>query len=454
MLPWSSKPKGSKGQLLTGGESRAQISGTESTKRKSCPEAVRDSVMSEINRQRKKKNSKGKLLGGKERRDELSTSPKKDEGSKMFGGKKNLSEVMFGHDNSHLGQVNLEDDAFADWYRKTAGMHTVETWLSNYKRHPYAWGALIMIHGVDEVSARLRSKVENYAVYSAVLLSASVVMLIMPEINEHFLDAHWVYKRIFLYSMCISVASHLTSILLSMAFVNALNEAGRDSDVIRMFGEGQGFLATDKCSKAFSAGIASLAIGILDMVLINFTILDMIACAIISSCIMYKIVPTSRKLFGSSSLVAYWRWGVGKDGEIGSRAIDNEDPFDLRIPMERVREKARISERLYNILQGKLTLENYKEFYGLNNEKEGKKGEEDGRTEGDRDLDEAKSVEEEEEVDEKVEVKIISKNSGGRPITTSNHVPRCIVKNKESPLRAKWQRRTTAVENKVNDPPV
>lgn len=125
-------------------------------------------------------------------------------------------------------------------------MHTVETWLSNYKRHPYAWGALIMIHGVDEVSARLRSKVENYAVYSAVLLSASIVMLIMPEINKYFLEAHWVLQRIFLYSMCISVASHLCSILLSMAFVNALNEAGRDSDVIRMFGEGQGFLATDK----------------------------------------------------------------------------------------------------------------------------------------------------------------------------------------------------------------
>lgn len=28
---------------------------------------------------------------------------------------------MFGHDNNRLAQVNLEDDAFADWYRKTAG---------------------------------------------------------------------------------------------------------------------------------------------------------------------------------------------------------------------------------------------------------------------------------------------------------------------------------------------
>ena len=91
-----------------------------------------------------------------------------------------------------------------------------------------------------------------------------------------------------------------------------------------MFGEGQGFLATDKCSKAFSVGIGSLAVGILDMVLINFTIWDMLACAVIGSSIMYKIIPTSRKLFGSSSLVSYWRWGVGKDGEIGSRAIENE----------------------------------------------------------------------------------------------------------------------------------
>ena len=154
------------------------------------------------------------------------------------------SEVAFGHNNDHLAHVDLEDEAFSSWYRKTAGMHTVRTWCENYQKHPYAWGALIMIHGVDEVSARLRSKVENYAVYSAVLLSASVVLLAMTEMNVRFREVNksdeiidMIMARIYLYSLCVSVASHLTSILLSMSFVNSLNEAGRDSDVIRMFGE-------------------------------------------------------------------------------------------------------------------------------------------------------------------------------------------------------------------------
>jgi len=77
----------------------------------------------------------------------------------------------------------MEDESFSSWYRKTAGMHTIKAWCEKYNKHPYAWGALIMIHGVDEVSARLRSKVENYAVYSAVLLSASVVLLSMNEVR-------------------------------------------------------------------------------------------------------------------------------------------------------------------------------------------------------------------------------------------------------------------------------
>jgi hypothetical protein len=39
-------------------------------------------------------------------------------------------------------------------------------WCKKYKKHPYAWGALLMIHGTNEVSGRLRARVENYAVYS------------------------------------------------------------------------------------------------------------------------------------------------------------------------------------------------------------------------------------------------------------------------------------------------
>ncbi|GMI37451.1 hypothetical protein TrCOL_g11737 [Triparma columacea] len=294
-------------------------------------------------RKKSKKPNKKELLDGSERLHKVkSKDPPNLNLNLEDNGDQKDSELMFGHDASHLPSVNLVDDAFADWYRKTSGMHTVETWLDNYQKHPYAWGALIMIHGVDEVSARLRSKVENYAVYSAVLLSASVVLLVMPEINDNFLESHWVFQRIFLYSMLVSVASHLTSILLSMSFVNALNEAGRDADVIRMFGEGQGYLATHKCNNAFSTGLFSLAVGILDMILINFTVWDMLACLAIGLSIMYKLIPTSKKLFASSSLMFYWRFG---------RAEDNEDPFDLRIPMERVRDKARISERMYALIK-------------------------------------------------------------------------------------------------------
>lgn len=78
-------------------------------------------------------------------------------------------------------KVNLEDDAVQEWYRKTAGMHTVQKWCENYHKHPYGWGALIMIHGTDEVCFRLRTKVENYAVYSALFLSASIVLLMSPS---------------------------------------------------------------------------------------------------------------------------------------------------------------------------------------------------------------------------------------------------------------------------------
>jgi len=262
------------------------------------------------------------------------------------------SDLMFGHPTNLLPLVDMEDESFTNWYRKNAGMHTVETWLSNYKRHPYAWGALIMIHGVNEVSARLRSKVENYAVYSAVLLSASVVLFAMTEINPYFEDAHWLTKRIYLYAMCISVASHLTSILLSMSFVNALNEASRDADVIRMFGEGQGFLATHKCGRAFQHGLIALGVAIIDMIFINFDWIDGLLCAAITISIMWKLKSTSFKLFSSSSLVEYWRWGVGKSGEIGSRAVENEDPFDLRIPLERISMKSKISTRLYRMIKG------------------------------------------------------------------------------------------------------
>ena len=39
-----------------------------------------------------------------------------------------------------------------EWWRKTNGLHTVQKWCTNYKKHPAGWGALLMIHGVPEVS--------------------------------------------------------------------------------------------------------------------------------------------------------------------------------------------------------------------------------------------------------------------------------------------------------------
>ena len=126
--------------------------------------------------------------------------------------------------------------------------------------------------------------------------------------------------------------------------------------------------------------------------------------------------------------------------------------------MERVREKARISERLYNILQGRLTPDNYEEFYkvnkGKNDEKEKRAGNEGkGKPEevhsggNDKDIEEKKeerdSLENEEEV---CVVKIVAKNAKGNQMNSSSYyLSKKDVQRpsnpKESPLRKKWKSR-------------
>ena len=171
----------------------------------------------------------------------------------------------FFHKLDNLAQLEMDDESFKAWYRKTSGMHSVQQWLENYDDHPYGWAALLMIHGTEEVctcpswhyatplqfrlmiflgqvGSRLRSKVENYAVYSAVLLAASVVLLIDPNTiheTDELSTKSGIVGRAYLYSMAFSVTCHIGCILLAMGFTNALNEAARDSDVIRMFAEGQ-----------------------------------------------------------------------------------------------------------------------------------------------------------------------------------------------------------------------
>merc|ERR1712050_610671 len=61
-------------------------------------------------------------------------------------------------------------------------------------------------------------------------------------------------KRVYFYGLGSGVAAHMLSILLSMVFINVLNEAARDADIFRMFSKGKGFLATVKCQHAFTVG--------------------------------------------------------------------------------------------------------------------------------------------------------------------------------------------------------
>ena len=80
----------------------------------------------------------------------------------------------------------------------------------------------------------------------------------------HVLSGRWGWdwecelrKRAFLYLLYFGIAEHMLSIVLAMAFVNALNEACRDSDVFRMFARGHGYLATVKVQNAFRQGAAA-----------------------------------------------------------------------------------------------------------------------------------------------------------------------------------------------------
>ena len=149
------------------------------------------------------------------------------------------------------------DSSIADWWKRCSGLHTVEEWVLNYRKHPAGWAALLAIQGIPEVTNRLRSKVENYAIYSALFLSFSVpsAMDLPPAIGECDTE-EWscvISKRMLMYLLVFSIVAHMLCILLAMSFVNALNEAARDADVFRMFGRGQGFVATVKAQYAFFA---------------------------------------------------------------------------------------------------------------------------------------------------------------------------------------------------------
>lgn len=230
-----------------------------------------------------------------------------------------------------------DDEILLAYWRKTSGLHTVSEWCQNYHDHPGAFGALLMIHGVPEVSNRLRAKVDNCAIYSALFLSASLsVIFSPPETLDKQLDG-WGYelgRRVFFAALSIGVVAHVLCIFLATAFTNALSEAARDSDVIRMFARGQGFNATVKCERAFRVGVAADFIGLLLVLysLVGREVLAIILCSVVVASKIY--LDTTTLLFNNGSLLGYWRKDTGG-------MPDADDPYDLGLPVEMLQKRAR-----------------------------------------------------------------------------------------------------------------
>ena len=212
------------------------------------------------------------------------------------------------------------EDKLSAWLQ-CSGLHTVDKWVLNYRKHPSCWAALLMMHGVPEVSGRLRAKVENYAIYSALFLSCTIQAAMNPpevmNCPEREFDsdvAEWqcrVTRRVAVYALLGAIAMHFYSIILAMAFVNALNETAREADVFRIFARGQGYLATFKCQQAFrvGAGFCMLAIA---AVCLEYVGWDAVAwIAFLLTYILYNFNKTSDMLFRNGSLVNYWRTELG-----------------------------------------------------------------------------------------------------------------------------------------------
>ncbi|CAE8676758.1 unnamed protein product, partial [Polarella glacialis] len=254
-------------------------------------------------------------------------------------------EKPLGHSPGHVGQRDTPAPPAAvkqteadlshaksklDLWTKCSGLHTVDKWVTNYRKHPAGWGALLMIHGVPEVTARLRQKVQNYATFSALFLSGAIkamsgkLPVCMPDPETWECE---VRKRVYAYSFALAIAALLLCILLAMAFHNALNEAARDSDVFRMFARGQGFRATMRCQLAFRVGSAAVCLALTSVVQesIGWEMVVWVVLLALFTLTIYK--HTEQLLFRNASIVDYWR------EELGGRP-DADDPYDLSVPLE------------------------------------------------------------------------------------------------------------------------
>lgn len=240
------------------------------------------------------------------------------------------------------------EDKLSAWLQ-CSGLHTVDKWVLNYRKHPSCWAALLMMHGVPEVSGRLRAKVENYAIYSALFLSCTIQAVMNPpdvmNCDEREFDsvaAEWqcrVTRRVAVYALLGAIAMHFYSIILAMAFVNALNETAREADVFRIFARGQGYLATFKCQQAFrvGAGFCMLAIAATCLEYIGWDAVVWIA--LLLTYILYNFNKTSDMLFRNGSLVHYWRT------ELGGKP-DADDPYCIAPAVHVFKERVKFSRGL------------------------------------------------------------------------------------------------------------
>lgn len=242
-------------------------------------------------------------------------------------------------------EIDEKEDKLAAWLQ-CSGLHTVGKWVLNYRKHPSCWAALLMLHGVPEVSGRLRAKVENYAIYSALFLSCTIAAVMDPppamDCERREFEGDYeryrceVAKRVAAYALIASIAMHFLAIILAMAFVNALNECARESDVFRVFARGQGFLATYKCQKAFRLGSACtmVAVGAVSLEMIGW---DAVAFELLlAAYVVRTFTHTSHLLFSNGSLVNYWRT------ELGGKP-DEDDPYDIQPAVEVFKERLKYS---------------------------------------------------------------------------------------------------------------
>lgn len=291
-----------------------------------------------------------------EKKDELEKEPEDppvDQGVASEAKEVNTSEPLDLQALSKLAKSQVsaydEDRALVDCWVHCSGLHTVEKWVKNYRKHPAGWAALLTIHGVPEVTGRLRSKVENYAIYSALFLSVSIGLLSSPDglISDECLDtwsSTWwecqIRRRLYFYLLAFGTACHMLSIMLGMGFNNALNEAARDSDVFRMFSRGKGFMATVKCERAFSYGcLADFAAMVVSMQgFMGWDAVPLAAVLFAGCAYVYRTVVGL--LFKSASIVKYWREELGG-------VPDKDDPYDLATPMSGFDELAKTNQKLF-----------------------------------------------------------------------------------------------------------